>query len=211
MSRRERPTDAQHTPPQLVEKPKDKTTPRPGPKQRARARPGARQRRIEQRTPYTRLGPVSPPAGYCARTSRLVPLRSLECRVACGERRAYPIFMSALALAPASSSYFPSCTHPSHPAPTRLGNLYLPPSPLAPAGVRRSARGSWGVGSRPSWVSVRQSEPQSGVWARSLLPPTLLLHARLSLEVRRVPGSRRRGSHCSSSLVRIRPPMAKTH
>ncbi|KAJ7302490.1 hypothetical protein DFH08DRAFT_905074 [Mycena albidolilacea] len=211
MPRRERPTDAQRTPPQLVEKPKDKATPGPGPKQRVRARPGARQRRIEQRTPYTRIGPVSPPADYCAWISRLVPLRSLECRVACGERRAYPIFMSSPALAPASSSYFPSFTHPSHPAPTRLGNLYLSPSPLAPAGVRRSARGSWGVGPRPSWVSVCQSEPQSGVRARSLLPPTLLWHAGLSLEVRRVPGFRRRGIHRSSSLVRNRPPMAKTH
>ncbi|KAJ7839848.1 hypothetical protein B0H14DRAFT_3140636 [Mycena olivaceomarginata] len=91
-------------------------------------------------------------------------------------------------------------------------SLPLPP-PLAPAGVRRSACGSWGVGLRPSWVSVRQSEPQSWVWVRSgsLLPPTLLLHAGLSLEVRRVPGSRRRGTHRSGSLVRIRPPMAKTH
>ncbi|KAJ7710100.1 hypothetical protein B0H14DRAFT_3525006 [Mycena olivaceomarginata] len=65
MSRRERPANAQCTPPQLIEKPRDKMTPGPGPKQPARAHPGARQRRIKQRTPYTRIGPVSPLAGYC--------------------------------------------------------------------------------------------------------------------------------------------------
>ncbi|KAJ7683276.1 hypothetical protein B0H14DRAFT_3535314 [Mycena olivaceomarginata] len=146
MSRQEQPTDAQRTPPQLVEKPKDKTTPGPGPKQRARARPGARQRRIEQRTPYTRIGPVSPPAGYWAWASRLVPLRSLECRVACGERRAYPIFMSSPALAPASSCYFPSFIHPSHPTPARLGNLYL--SPLSACACGCAAQRTWELGRR---------------------------------------------------------------
>jgi hypothetical protein len=148
MLRRERLTDAQRTPPLLVEKPKDKTTPDPGPKQPARARPGARQKRIEQRTPYTRIGPVSPLAGYCAWASRLVPLRSLECPVACGERSVYPIFMSSPALAPAPSSYFPSFTHPSHPAPTRLGNLYL--SPLSACACRCAAQRTWELGRRPA-------------------------------------------------------------
>ncbi|KAJ7695239.1 hypothetical protein B0H14DRAFT_3042643 [Mycena olivaceomarginata] len=99
MSRRERPTDAQRTPPQPVEKPKDKTT------------PGARQRRIEQRAPYTRIGPVSPPAGYCA----------------CAAQR------------------------------------------------------TWELGRRPApFLGVGAPEPQSGVRARSLLPPTLLLHAAIA-------------------------------
>ncbi|KAJ7794714.1 hypothetical protein B0H14DRAFT_2621639 [Mycena olivaceomarginata] len=187
MSRRERPTDAQRTPPQLVEKPKDKTAPGPGPgpgpKQRARARSGARRGRIEQRTPYTRIRPVSPPEGYCVvsypcarpnagwnagwRVGRDAPTPS-----SCLRLPWLPLPLPTSLLSPILLT----------PPPRDSAISTCPPSPLAPAGVRRSARGSWGVGSRPSWVSVRQSEAQSGVWARSLLPPTLLLHARLSLE-----------------------------
>ncbi|KAJ7842536.1 Neutral/alkaline non-lysosomal ceramidase-domain-containing protein [Mycena olivaceomarginata] len=56
-----------------------------------------------------------------------------------------------------------------HHAPHRSPTLASSPSiaPPAPASVRRSARKSWGVGARPSWVWVRPSEPRSWVWVRS--------------------------------------------
>jgi hypothetical protein len=56
MPRRERPTDARRTPPQLVEKPMDEMTPGPGP---ARVRSGARHRRIKQRMLYMRVRRVT--------------------------------------------------------------------------------------------------------------------------------------------------------
>ncbi|KAJ7842542.1 hypothetical protein B0H14DRAFT_3139882 [Mycena olivaceomarginata] len=158
MPRRERPTDARRTPPQLVEKPKDEMTQGPGPRQPARVRSGARHRRVKQRMLYTRI--------------RRVTHLHVFARLGSCSRSPLPFI------------------HPSSPTPTtpprRSPTLASSPSiaPPAPASVRRSARGSWGVGARPSWVWVRPSELRSWVWVRSgsFLPTPLLLRAGLLLE-----------------------------
>jgi hypothetical protein len=183
MPRRERPADARRTPPQLVEKPKDETTPGPGPRQPARVRSGARHRWVKQ--------------------------RMLNARI----RRVTHLYV----LAPAPAALFPSFTHlrllPPRPRAARQP-LPLPPRSLRPRlRARGVARGGAGA-SAHALLGCGCARPNRGPRYGGYAQVLSSLHCAGGRRWRcvRVPGSRRRGIHrsSSSSLARIRTPMVKT-